>query len=67
MLPCHVALLTMPLANPEVPAGLPPGRRSEGELELDPYITHTFQGVEATNEAFHALEGGDCLRAVVIY
>jgi len=38
-----------------------------GELELDPYITHKFEGVEATNEAFHALEGGDCLRAVVVY
>jgi S-(hydroxymethyl)glutathione dehydrogenase/alcohol dehydrogenase len=38
-----------------------------GELELDPYITHTFAGVEATMDAFHALEGGDCLRAVVVY
>jgi len=38
-----------------------------GELEVDAYITHTFKGVEGTNEAFHALEGGECLRAVVVY
>jgi S-(hydroxymethyl)glutathione dehydrogenase/alcohol dehydrogenase len=42
-------------------------RYLEGELEVDAYITHTFKGVEGTNDAFHALEGGDCLRAVVIY
>ena len=42
-------------------------RYLEGELEVDAYITHTFKGVEATTEAFHALEGGDCLRAVVVY
>ena len=42
-------------------------RYLSGELELDPYITHTFDGVEATNDAFHALESGDCLRAVVVY
>ena len=42
-------------------------RYLEGELEVDAYITHTFQGVAATTDAFHALEGGDCLRAVVVY
>ena len=42
-------------------------RYLEGELEVDAYITHTFRGVEGTNDAFHALEGGDCLRAVVVY
>ena len=42
-------------------------RYLEGELEVDAYITHTFKGVENTNDAFHALEGGECLRAVVVY
>ena len=42
-------------------------RYLDGELEVDAYITHTFKGVEGTNDAFHALEGGDCLRAVVVY
>ena len=42
-------------------------RYLEGELEVDGYITHTFKGVEATADAFAALEGGDCLRAVVVY
>lgn len=34
-------------------------------MKLDPYITHTFQGLEGVNEAIQALHGGDCLRAVV--
>ena len=38
-----------------------------GELDLEPYVTHTFDGVAATNDAFDALHGGDCLRAVVVY
>jgi S-(hydroxymethyl)glutathione dehydrogenase/alcohol dehydrogenase len=38
-----------------------------GELEVDSYITHTFDGVDNTNDAFDALHGGDCLRAVVRY
>jgi len=42
-------------------------RYLSGELEVDSYITHTFDGVEATNDAFDALHGGDCLRAVVVY
>ena len=42
-------------------------RYMEGELQVDPFITHTFQGVEATNDAFDALHSGDCLRAVVVY
>jgi len=42
-------------------------RYLEGELEIDPYITHTFNGVEKTNEAFDALHSGNCLRAVVVY
>ena len=42
-------------------------RYLEGELEIDPYITHTFRGVESTYKAFEALESGNCLRAVVVY
>ncbi|KAJ1463460.1 hypothetical protein M885DRAFT_493644 [Pelagophyceae sp. CCMP2097] len=38
-----------------------------GQLPIDHFITHTLQGVEATNEAFHILEGGSCIRCVVIY
>ena len=34
-------------------------------MKLDPYITHTFEGLEGVNEAIKALHGGDCLRAVV--
>jgi S-(hydroxymethyl)glutathione dehydrogenase/alcohol dehydrogenase len=39
----------------------------DGELDVDAFITHTFDGVEETNKAFDALHGGDCLRAVVKY
>ncbi|KAJ1455198.1 hypothetical protein M885DRAFT_554897 [Pelagophyceae sp. CCMP2097] len=42
-------------------------RYLDGDLNIDPYITHQFQGVEQTNEAFKVLKGGDCLRAVVVY
>ena len=42
-------------------------RYLSGELDLEPYVTHTFDGVAATNDAFDALHGGDCLRAVVVY
>ena len=38
-----------------------------GELPIDHYITHTFEGVDKTNEAIDALHSGDCLRAVVRY
>jgi len=38
-----------------------------GKLALDHFITHNFQGVESINKAIHALESGDCLRAVVHY
>ena len=33
---------------------------------LEPYVTHTFDGVAATNDAFDALHGGDCLRRRVL-
>jgi len=36
-----------------------------GEMDLDPYITHTFQGLENVNESISALHSGDCLRAVI--
>jgi S-(hydroxymethyl)glutathione dehydrogenase/alcohol dehydrogenase len=39
----------------------------KGDLKLDHYITHRFQGVEGTLEAVKALHSGDCLRAVVTY
>ena len=38
-----------------------------GDLELDHFVTHTFQGVEGTVQAIEALHSGDCLRAVVTY
>jgi len=36
-----------------------------GEMDLDPYITHTFQGLEKVNESIEALHSGSCLRAVI--
>jgi len=36
-----------------------------GEMALDPYITHTFKGLENVNASIDALHSGDCLRAVV--
>lgn len=38
-----------------------------GELPVDHFITHNFDGVENTNAAIAALHGGSCLRAVVRY
>jgi S-(hydroxymethyl)glutathione dehydrogenase/alcohol dehydrogenase len=38
-----------------------------GELPIDHYITHTFKGVNKTNDAIDALHSGECLRAVVEY
>ena len=42
-------------------------RYVDGELPIDHYVTHEFEGVEKTNDAIHALHGGSCLRAVVKY
>mmetsp|Transcript_2955 Transcript_2955/g.6843 ORF Transcript_2955/g.6843 Transcript_2955/m.6843 type:complete len:685 (-) Transcript_2955:193-2247(-) len=39
----------------------------KGELPIDHFITHTFDGVDKTNGAIDALHGGSCLRAVVKY
>merc|ERR1711997_165601 len=36
-----------------------------GEMSLDPFITHTFEGLQGVNGAIEALHGGSCLRAVV--
>jgi S-(hydroxymethyl)glutathione dehydrogenase/alcohol dehydrogenase len=39
----------------------------KGELVVDHFITHRFDGVGGQKEAIEALHGGDCLRAVVRY
>ncbi|TFJ80279.1 hypothetical protein NSK_008422 [Nannochloropsis salina CCMP1776] len=39
----------------------------DGKLPIDHYVTHSFEGVSAINDAIHALHEGDCLRAVVSY
>ena len=39
----------------------------KGELPIDHFITHEFQGVEQINKAMDLLHHGDCLRAVVKY
>lgn len=39
----------------------------DGDLPIEHFITHVFQGVAGTNKAIEALHGGDCLRAVVQY
>jgi len=36
-----------------------------GEMALEPYITHTFQGLDKVNDSIHALHSGECLRAVL--
>lgn len=42
-------------------------RYMSGELPVDHFITHTYMGVDKTNEAIDVLHSGDCLRAVVNY
>ena len=39
----------------------------KGEIPLEHFITHEFNGVQATTKALEALHSGDCLRAVVTY
>jgi len=39
----------------------------DGNLPIDHFITHRFDGVESTNAAVDALHSGCCLRAVVRY
>lgn len=36
-----------------------------GELKIDSFITHSYEGLEKVNESIDALHSGDCLRAVV--
>jgi len=36
-----------------------------GEMPLEPFITHTFKGLEKVNASIDALHSGQCLRAVV--
>ncbi|KAJ1622118.1 hypothetical protein T492DRAFT_556257, partial [Pavlovales sp. CCMP2436] len=40
-------------------------RVMSGELPIGRYITHTYDGLEGTQEAIDALHSGQCLRAVV--
>jgi len=42
-------------------------RSLDGELPIKHYITHSFEGVEKTNDAIDALHSGTCLRGVVNY
>jgi S-(hydroxymethyl)glutathione dehydrogenase/alcohol dehydrogenase len=42
-------------------------RSLDGEISIDHYITHLFDGVKMTNDAIVALHKGDCLRCVVRY
>jgi S-(hydroxymethyl)glutathione dehydrogenase/alcohol dehydrogenase len=42
-------------------------RSLDGELVIDHFITHLFDGVDKTNDAIEALHSGDCLRSVVRY
>jgi len=42
-------------------------RVMSGELPIGRYITHTYDGLEGTQEAIDALHSGQCLRAVVQY
>jgi len=42
-------------------------RMMSGDIPVDHYITHVFDGVGATNDAIDALHSGKCLRAVVQY
>lgn len=38
-----------------------------GNINIDHFITHNFEGVAGTNQAVDALHSGKCLRAVVKY
>lgn len=42
-------------------------RNLDGELPIDHFITHRFNGLDKTNDAIEALHSGCCLRAVVRY
>jgi hypothetical protein len=36
-----------------------------GELPIDNYITHNFEGLDKIEDLIHALHSGDCLRGVL--
>lgn len=36
-----------------------------GELPIDKFITHNFDGLDKIEDLIHALHGGDCLRGVL--
>lgn len=42
-------------------------RSLNGEIPIDHFITHLFDGVKMMNDAIVALHNGDCLRCVVRY
>merc|ERR1740133_836635 len=42
-------------------------RMMNGNINIDHFITHNFDGVLGTNQAVDALHSGECLRAVVNY
>lgn len=42
-------------------------RSLNGEIPIDHFITHVYDGVSNTNDAIKALHSGDCLRSVVRY
>lgn len=35
------------------------------ELDIDPLVTHNFDGLDKVNDSIAALHGGECLRAIV--
>ena len=39
----------------------------KGDIPIDHFITHKFDGVDKTNEAIDTLHSGTCLRAVCRY
>mmetsp|Transcript_42144 Transcript_42144/g.101364 ORF Transcript_42144/g.101364 Transcript_42144/m.101364 type:complete len:385 (-) Transcript_42144:1407-2561(-) len=42
-------------------------RMLSGQLNIDHFITHNFDGVSSTNQCIEALHSGECLRGVVKY
>ena len=36
-----------------------------GELPLDKYVTHEFEGLDKVNDLVHTMHEGSCLRGVV--
>lgn len=42
-------------------------RMLSGQLDIDHFITHNFEGVGSTNDCVEALHSGECLRGVVKY